>query len=106
MRYFALRIIQWFFYLVALMWLAGGILACVQIANGQMTLPAFLGPKPVPGALSEAQGVGEGWAILFTIIGTLILVLLTVAVAQVIGVVLDIATNTRRAADALERGGR
>jgi uncharacterized membrane protein len=98
MRYLALRIIMWFFYLLAALWAIGGIVACVQIANGQL---AFTAPtKPPMGGMPQG-GMGEGWAIIATALGTLVMVLITLAFAQIIRVVLDIESNTRRGADAL-----
>jgi hypothetical protein len=131
MRYFALRIIKWFFYVLALLELVGGGMTVVQIANagagtatpapgvqqpatpaqqgafGVQPSPAFQGDKPL--SLSEIQAMianNQGWAIIATIIMTLIMALLTIAIAQIIGVFIDIADNTYRTADILKtRGG-
>jgi hypothetical protein len=145
MRYFALRIIKWFFYLVAILQIVGGIGLVIQIANAgavvaptpagitqpaaqpqqpispfgapqtQPTLaPSPTGTQPPLGAeaplkppdITDIQRLfaqNQGWAIIGTILATLIMALLTVAVAQMIGVVIDIADNTHRAAMALEK---
>lgn len=142
MRYFALRIIKWFFYGLAVLQLIGGGLAVIQIANMDTApAPAIAQPgeAPVnPFAQNLAPGTGQqtttqkppsaadalgsaptaeeaqqalldlfarssGWAIIVTIIFTLIMALVTVAIAQMIGVVIDIADNTRRSAIAAEK---
>jgi ABC-type phosphate transport system permease subunit len=127
MRYFALRIIKWFFYVVALLELAGGGMAVVQIANVgvvsqtpgiqqpaqpgafgvQAQQPAFQAGKPPTAAEVQAfLANNQGWAIIATILMTLIMALLTIAIAQIIGVFIDIADSTHRTAKILElRGG-
>ena len=130
MRYFALRMIKWFFYVLAALQVIAGGLAVVQIASatGGQT-PAITQPvqtnawgQPVQSQATTTQAVNANqfqgqalanmpaffsqnpaWSIIGVILFTLISAFLTIAVAQIISVVIDIADNTHRAALALEK---
>lgn len=133
MRYFALRMIKWFFYVLAALQVIAGGLAVVQIASatgGQS--PAITQPaqqpvqtnawgQPVQPTPTQAMNANQfqgqalanmpvffsqnpAWSIIGVILFTLISAFLTIAVAQIISVVIDIADNTHRTAMALEKG--
>lgn len=96
MRHVALRIIMW--------------ASCAPAPSASMARPGF--PPGAPEEFSRQSeqravqilGQNPGWAILGVTVATLIAVLLTLAVAQVIRGVLDIEESARRAAGALSHG--
>jgi hypothetical protein len=91
MRFLALRIVQWIFYLMGMLWAIVGLMA----AFGQEAALQEQGVALPP----QAQAMGMAWLLLFVAFG----VLVNFAIGQVIGVVLAIEENTRQAAEALKQ---